>query len=119
MLSLSLISGKPVLIPSLTFLTTYCLQEHEDLLYKELEPIAVCDYLFEEEALNILDHDIITETKQRQKQIKRLIEKLTENKNDCFHFFLYILQKEEFEAIRKTIENPHLETEEGISDCLI
>lgn len=117
MLLLSSFSGKPVLTPSLTFLTTHCLQEHEDVLYKELEPIAMCDYLFEEGALNILDHDIITETKHRQKQIKRLIEKLTEN-TDCFHFFLYILQKEEFETIRKKIRNPPLEAEEGISDSL-
>lgn len=117
MLLLFSLSGKPVLFPSLTFLTTYFLKEHEDVLYKELEPIVVCDYLFEEGALNILDHDIITETKQRQKQIKRLIEKLTENKKDCFHFFLYILQKEEFETIRKEIENHPLEAEEGMSDC--
>lgn len=100
-------SGKPNLIRSLTSLTTSCLQEHEKGLCDELEPIVVCDLLFEEEAINIFDHDIITETKQRQKQITRLIEHLKENKKDCFHYFLYILQKEEFKTIRKMLENPH------------
>lgn len=109
--------GKPVLIPSLTFLTTSCLQEHKSTLFDELEPIVVCDLLFEEGAMNILDHDIITETNQRQQQIKKLIEKVKENKKDCFHFFLYILQ-EKYKSIPDMIKTPPI-VREGMSDCLI
>lgn len=105
------------MIPRLTFLTTSCLQEHECTLYDELEPIVVCDLLFEEGAMNVLDHDIITETKQRQQQIKKLIEKVKENKNDCFHFFLSILQ-EKYKSIHDVLETPPI-VREGMSDCLI
>lgn len=104
------------MIGSRTSLTTSCLQEHEHTLYDELEPIAVCDLLFEEGAVNIPDHDIITETNQRQKQIKILLEKVKENKKDCFHLFLYILQ-EEYRNIRNMLETPPI-VREGMSDCL-
>lgn len=111
------LTGKPGLTPRLTLLTTSCLEEHKDFLYDELEPIVVCDHLFEEGAVNILAHDFITETKERQKQIKRLIEKVKENKNDCFHFFLYILKNNEYENIRNELENSPLEAvREGMSD---
>lgn len=113
----SSLSGKPDLMRSLTSLTTSCLQEHEVVLYDELEPIVVCDLLFEEEAVNILDHDFITETKQRQKQIQRLIKKLKENNKDCFHYFLYILEKEKFKTIRKLLEkSPSKAVGKGMSE---
>lgn len=101
---LSYLSGKPVLESSLHCLTTACLLKHEDFLYEELEPRDLCDFLFEEEAVDILSHDIITESKHRRKQVKFLLETLMENKNDCFYFFLYILQKKHYDYIRQTLE---------------
>lgn len=55
--------------PRLRGLRITCLQEHSELLHNELEPLYLCDLLFEERAITILAHDKITEVKQRQKQI--------------------------------------------------
>lgn len=88
-----LLSGKPNLSPSLQPLTISCLKEHKIFLRDELEPLEICDFLFEEKALEILDHDKITEKERRKKQAKRLLKAIKRNKNCCFHFFLYILQK--------------------------
>lgn len=74
------------------------------MLYNELEPWYFCDLLFEESAIEIPAHDKITETRTRVKQIKYLLETVEENKNDCFHFFLNILQREEFRFIRNVLE---------------
>lgn len=101
-----LLSGKPNLSPSLQRLTISCLKKHETFLRDELEPLELCDLLFEERALKILDHDKITENNQRQKQIKHLLETVKENKNDCFHFFLYILQKEEYMSALEKLKKP-------------
>lgn len=81
-----------------------CLQEHSELLHNELDPLYLCDLLFEERAITILAHDKITEVKQRQKQIRYLLGTVIENENDCFHFFLYILQREDYKYIRETLE---------------
>ncbi|XP_078324280.1 uncharacterized protein LOC111123198 isoform X2 [Crassostrea virginica] len=91
--------GRPVLDTSLRTVNISCLQEHEEVLQDELEPVYICDLLFEERAVDIPDHDRVTEARHRQKQIKHLLDTVKENKNDCFHFFLYILQKEESESI--------------------
>lgn len=96
--------GKPVLESSLRCLTTACLLRHKDFLNDELEPRDLCDVLFAEEAVDILSHDKITETNRRRKQVKILLETLMENKNDCFHFFLYILQRKHYDYIRQTLE---------------
>lgn len=93
-------------------MTPSCLQEHQSFLHEELEPIRICDLLFEERVIDILDHDKITETNRRLKQIQRLIEILMKNKNDCFHYFLNLLQREHFEKIRMKLENPALEAAE-------
>lgn len=106
---MSSLSGKPDLIPSLNCLTIDCLQEHKEFFIDELDPLHFCDLLFEERALDILTHDIITETKMRQKQMKFLLETLREIKNDCFHFFLYILQRDEYDYIRTQLEKPAFE----------
>lgn len=68
-------------------------------MYNELDVNDICDHLFEERAMDIPTHDRITETSSRKKQIRYLLETLKENKNDCFYFFLYILQTEEFHLI--------------------
>lgn len=95
--------GRPDLGLHLGCLTTECLRKHEDFLYEELEPRDLCDFLFEEGAVDILSHDRITETSQRRKQVKFLIKTLMENKNDCFHFFLYILQRKDYGYICQTL----------------
>lgn len=95
--------GRPVLESNLHCLTTACLLKHEDFLYEELEPRDICDFLFEEGAVDILSHDRITETSQRRKQVKYLIKTIMENKHDCFHFFLYILQRKHYGYIRQTL----------------
>lgn len=90
----TLILEKPVLIPSLSWLSTSCLRVFRDLFEDELEPIKISDLLFEERAVDIFHHDRITEIESRRNQIKILLETLNENKEDSFHFFLYILQNE-------------------------
>lgn len=96
--------------PSLQPLTLSCLKEHEQFLREELEPLDICDFLFEERALEILDHDKITENGRREKQIKRLLETVERNENYCFHLFLYILQKEEYKYVLEELERPASET---------
>lgn len=68
------------------------LQEHEKVINEELDPLYVCDLLFEDRALEIIEHDTITELKLRKEQVRNLLETVKEDKYDCFHFFLYILQ---------------------------
>lgn len=98
--------------PELRRLGIRCLKEHSELLHNELDPLYFCDLLFEEKAISILAHDKITEVKRRQKQIRDLIEVIeNENENDCFHFFLYILQRDEYKYIRETLERPASEAE--------
>lgn len=74
-------------------LTTACLKKYEDVLYDELEPVEICDVLFEESAVDIPSHDKITEQTLRRKQIEYLLNTAMENKHDCFHFFLYTIQE--------------------------
>lgn len=105
-----LLSGKPNLSPSLQPLTISCLKEHKIFLRDELEPLEICDFLFEEKALEILDHDKITEKERRKKQAKRLLKTIKRNKNCCFHFFLYILQKKEYKDVLDKLERPASET---------
>lgn len=99
------ILGRPVLNPSLSLLSTSCLGESSDLFEDELEPIRISDLLFEERAVDILDHDIITRIVSRREQIKMLLDTLKRNKEDCFHFFLYILQND-FENICNALNKP-------------
>lgn len=96
--------GKPDLSSNLRELEITCLQEHSEVLHNELDPLYLCDLLFEERAITILAHDKITEVKQRQKQIKYLLRTVVENENNCFHFFLYILQREDYKHIREKLE---------------
>lgn len=101
------LSGKPNLSTSLQRLEISCLQEHEDVLHEELDPVDLSDLLFEERAMEIIAHDTITESSLRSKQVKHLLKTINENENDCFHFFLYILQKEEYKYIfEKLFESP-------------
>lgn len=86
-------SGKPDLKPSLRCLTISRLKEFEDFLYDELEPNDICDVLFEESAVDIPSHDTITEPTRRRKRTECLLKTVEENKHECFHFFLYIIQK--------------------------
>lgn len=107
-----LLSGKPVLLDSLAHLSTKCLEEHQSFLLDELEPLSICDLLFQERALDIFDHDKITETTGRRNQVPHLIEILKENKNDCFHYFLYILHGENIAIIKNKLANLALEATE-------
>lgn len=77
-----------------------------------MEPQSICDLLFEERALDIFDHDKITETTGRRNQVPHLIDILKENKNDCFHYFLYILHRENIATIKNKLANLALETAE-------
>lgn len=87
------LSGKPDLKSKLRCLTTACLKKYEDFFYDELEPVDICDVLFEESAVDIPSHDKITESTLRRKQIEYLLKTVKENKHDCFHFFLYTIQE--------------------------
>lgn len=66
----------------------------------------ICDLSLEERAVDIVDHDKITETKRRRKQSQRLMEILEENNNDCFHHFLHILCKKNYATILEELESP-------------
>lgn len=76
-----------------------CLQEHSDIIRNELDALYICDKLFEEMAVTFIDHDKITEAKQRRKQMDSLLSTVKENKHDCFNVFLYILQTEEYHSV--------------------
>ncbi|XP_062606355.1 uncharacterized protein LOC134268179, partial [Saccostrea cucullata] len=89
----------PVLDPLLRSLHISCLKEHEDFLLEELEPLELCDLLFEESAIDIPDHDRITETNKISKQIQRFLETVKKNENNCFHFLLFILGKNGYREI--------------------
>lgn len=107
--------GKPKLPTSLQRLDISCLQEHKKVLHDELDPFDHSDLLFEERAIEIIAHDQITESDLRNKQIEYLLKTIEENKNDCFHFFLYILQKEEYEYIlQKLCERPAPKSSESV-----
>lgn len=95
--------GKPDISPRLKLLKPQCLQDHEDVLYADLDPFDVCDFLFEEKAIQIPVHDKITEKTNLKKQIKYLLETLNENENDCFYFFLHILENMEYNDILKEL----------------
>lgn len=99
------ILGRPVLNPSLSLLSTSCLRESRNLFEDELEPIRISDLLFEERAVDILDHDRITGIVSRREQIQMLLETVKRNKENCFHFFLYILQND-FQKISIELNNP-------------
>lgn len=89
--------------PHLERLSTSCLQEQNEFLLDELEPIDLCDFLLEERAIEIMTHDKITETGERRQQVKDLLQTLQQNENDCFHYFLYIIEKNEFNDIRDVL----------------
>lgn len=99
---------------SFSQLNISCLQEYEGILLKELDPLEISDLLFEEEAIDIVDHDQITETAIRLKQTKCLIDTVKENRKDCFHFFLFTLQKnDKYNHVCGELEKP---TSAAISD---
>ena len=91
-------------------LNVSCLQEHQQLLKNELDPLYLCDLLFEERAIELFEHDKVTEESRCNKQIPLLLEIVTENKNNCFHFFLYILLTRDYDHIIKKIVEPFAET---------
>lgn len=98
-------SGLPGLSPHLKRLSTSCLQERKKYLLDELEPIYICDFLFEEKAIEIMTHDNITEKEKRQQQVEDLLQTLQENENACFHYFLYIIEKNKFNDMHNVLES--------------
>lgn len=105
-------SGRPDL-SHLKRLSTSCLQEQKEFLLNELEPIDICDFLFEERAIEIMTHDKITEIGERRQQVKDLLQTLQQNENDCFHYFLFILEKNEFIDIRNELASQPEAVREG------
>lgn len=95
----------PLLVQSLSCQSISCLSDHEDFFEEELEPIMILDLLFEERAVDILTHDIITQTVPRRKQIGILLDTVKRNKEDCFKIFLFILQNH-FKIICNELKNP-------------
>ena len=95
---------------ALQSLNVSCLQEHQQLLKNELDPLYLSDLLFEERAIELFEHDKVTEESRCEKQIPLLLEIVTENKNKCFHFFLHILLNRDYEHIIKKIVGPVEET---------
>ena len=87
-----------------------CLQEHSDIIRNELDALYICDKLFEEMAVTFIDHDKITEAKQRRKQMDSLLNTVKENKDDCFNVFLFILQTEEYHSVLCELKGSSSET---------
>ncbi|XP_062571659.1 uncharacterized protein LOC134233692 [Saccostrea cucullata] len=91
--------GVPELDPTLRSLKITCLEDPNDFLLDELEPLELCDLLFEESAIDIYNHDRITETSKHSKQSQHLLETVKKNENNCFHYFLHILKSNEYCAV--------------------
>ena len=87
-----------------------CLQEHSDIIRNELDALYISDKLFEEMAVTFIDHDKITEAKQRRKQMDSLLNTVKENKHDCFNVFLFILQTEEYHSVLCELKGSDSET---------
>ena len=99
-------TGLPRLDTVLQSLNVSCLQEHEQLLKNELDPLYLCDLLFEERAIELFEHDKVTEESRFDKQIPLLLEIVTENKNNCFHLFLHILLNSDYvHILKKMVES--------------
>lgn len=62
--------------------------------------------MFEDRAIEIVEHDTIKECEFRHQQSENLLKTVKENKTDCFHFFLNILQIEDFVCIRDKLVRP-------------
>ena len=103
-------TGFPGLETALHNLNVSCLQEHQQLLKNELDPLYLCDLLFEERAIELFEHDKVTEENRCNKQTPLLLGIVNENKNECFHFFLHILLNSDYEHIIKKIFEPVEET---------
>lgn len=97
--------GIPNLETSLCCLTISCLERNEDFMYEDLEPLDICDFLFEEGAVDIPSHDRITERSQRRTQIQYLLETVQGNEHYCFRFFLYILHREGYTDVCQRLVN--------------
>lgn len=91
---------------SLQNLHVACLKKHRQFLQEELDPLFFSDLLFEEGAIELLEHDKVTEERKCKKQISNLLEIVNENKNDCFHFLLYYLLNKDYDHIIKEIVGP-------------
>ena len=93
-------------------LDTSCLDEHKHFLEEELEPLYICDILFEESAISILDHDKVTEASLRKKQISYLLDTVKKNENNCFLFFLHcnLQNQNHHHIIKELLKTPSKET---------
>ncbi|XP_078339927.1 uncharacterized protein LOC111110586 isoform X5 [Crassostrea virginica] len=100
------IRGFPRLDTALQSLNVSCLQEHQQLLKNELDPLYLSDLLFEERAIELFEHDKVTEESRCNKQTPLLLGIVNENKNECFHFFLHILLNRDYKHIIKKIVEP-------------
>ena len=85
------------------------LQTHRQILLDELDPKKFVDVLLKERAIELFEHDKITNEISRRRMVSKLLEIVSENKNNCFPIFLYILQmnqgyilKEIFEPVQVT-----------------
>ena len=94
-----LIKGKPNLDARFEGLNISCLDEHQKQLEEMLEPLDLSDVLFEVGALDIFEHDRITEDECRKYQVIQLLNALKENKNDCFYWFQWCLKEENNNSI--------------------
>lgn len=96
------ISGLPALNDIFRGLDKSWLRERKQILLEEVDPLYICDLLLEESAIDIPYHDMITETNRRREQISILLKKVEEDANNCFLFFLYILQTEGYHFLTFT-----------------
>ena len=101
--------GTLILDASLKSLSISCLQECERVLQDELDPLFLCDLLFEEGAVDILDHDKVTEKRLSLKErINDLLDVVKKDRNNCFYIFLCILQEWKYDCILEKLKGSYV-----------
>lgn len=91
--------------------------EFREYLTKELEVIGILDYLFEWYVIELVDHDIILESKPRSLQVQKILEILKRRDERCLKTFCYILKQHSHPRILRQLQllkKPILSPLEGI-----
>ena len=111
-----MLKGKPNLDARFEDLHISCLDKHQKQLEEMLEPLDLSDVLFEVGALDIFEHDRITEDECRKNQVIHLLNVLKEDKKDCFYWFKWRLKEENNNSIIDLLRSAseYLLTEPGM-----
>lgn len=73
------------------------------------------DFLFEVGALDIFEHDRITDDDRRRFQVTHLLKAVKEDKNDCFHWFQFFFKKENNKPIIELLRSASETASDGMN----